>query len=259
MKINSHSPIHSYSLTHRKSSSNLFKTLGRGNDKTSLSSYIRLFEPLVIKALKVIIVLSASIPLLGLILLRKTSIWYMTYENYQGIKPITSYVDSRLNINRVMMTITGENIYLQYNRVTQASTYCILWLCVYSYYSHLYGYCMVSWCKQSLFPSSVVHSVQWCQHAEVCPSATDSPGPDSSQLLPPRLWPDLHWLCYQAVWVHWGGTDQVSWGGCWGSYEEVVWWLCWFGTPVFWAVYVCGSECAIRTICLLSNVIFECN
>ncbi|XP_050730332.1 huntingtin-like isoform X2 [Eriocheir sinensis] len=44
--------VSTFSLTHRKSSSNLFKTLGRGNDKTSLSSYIRLFEPLVIKALK---------------------------------------------------------------------------------------------------------------------------------------------------------------------------------------------------------------
>lgn len=45
--------VSGFTLTHRKSSSNLFKTLGRGNDKTSLSSYIRLFEPLVIKALKV--------------------------------------------------------------------------------------------------------------------------------------------------------------------------------------------------------------
>ncbi|KAG7155913.1 Huntingtin-like [Homarus americanus] len=36
----------------RKGSTSVFKTLGRGNDKSSLSSYIRLFEPLVIKALK---------------------------------------------------------------------------------------------------------------------------------------------------------------------------------------------------------------
>ncbi|XP_064096525.1 huntingtin-like [Macrobrachium nipponense] len=42
----------SLSGNERKGSSNLFKTLGRGNDKSSLSSYIRLFEPLVIKALK---------------------------------------------------------------------------------------------------------------------------------------------------------------------------------------------------------------
>ncbi|ROT64935.1 Huntingtin [Penaeus vannamei] len=42
----------SFTLNQRKGSSSLFKTLGRGNDKSSLSSYIRLFEPLVIKALK---------------------------------------------------------------------------------------------------------------------------------------------------------------------------------------------------------------
>lgn len=42
----------SLSGNERKGSSSLFKTLGRGNDKSSLSSYIRLFEPLVIKALK---------------------------------------------------------------------------------------------------------------------------------------------------------------------------------------------------------------
>nr|XP_045607422.1 huntingtin-like isoform X3 [Procambarus clarkii] len=42
----------SLSLSQRKGNSNIFKTLGRGNDKLSLSSYIRLFEPLVIKALK---------------------------------------------------------------------------------------------------------------------------------------------------------------------------------------------------------------
>ncbi|CAL4185311.1 unnamed protein product, partial [Meganyctiphanes norvegica] len=36
----------------RKGSSGIFKTLTRNNDKSSLSSYIRLFEPLVIKSLK---------------------------------------------------------------------------------------------------------------------------------------------------------------------------------------------------------------
>lgn len=45
--------ISSFTLNQRKGSSSVFKTLGRGNDKSSLSSYIRLFEPLVIKALKV--------------------------------------------------------------------------------------------------------------------------------------------------------------------------------------------------------------
>ncbi|XP_076067326.1 huntingtin isoform X2 [Oratosquilla oratoria] len=40
------------SLTQRKGSSNIFKMIGRNSDKSSLSSYIRLFEPLVIKALK---------------------------------------------------------------------------------------------------------------------------------------------------------------------------------------------------------------
>ncbi|KAK3887735.1 hypothetical protein Pcinc_008172 [Petrolisthes cinctipes] len=44
--------ISSFSLSHRKGNVSIFKTLTRGNDKTSLSSYIRLFEPLVIKALK---------------------------------------------------------------------------------------------------------------------------------------------------------------------------------------------------------------
>ena len=61
----------------------------------------------------------------------------------------------------------------------------------------------------SCFLFTAIHSDQWCTASVSSIAPIEPVGAAESQLLSSWFWPDLHWLCTEAVWIHWRRTDSV--------------------------------------------------